>query len=44
MTKTILAALTIVFAVSAGAAGASATPFSTDWTAQVYSMERGINR
>ena len=44
MTKTILAALTIVFAVSAGAAGASATPFSTDWTAHVYSMERGINR
>ena len=44
MTKTILAALTIAFAVSAGAAGASATPFSTDWTAQVYSMERGINR
>ena len=44
MTKTILAALTIIFAVSAGAAGASATPFSTDWTAQVYSMERGINR
>ena len=44
MTKTILAALTIVFAVSAGAAGASATPFSSDWTAQVYSMERGINR
>ena len=44
MTKTILAALTLVLAVSAGAAGASATPYSADWKAEVFSMSKGLNR
>ena len=44
MSKIILAALTIILAVSAGAAGASATPYSADWKAEVFSMSKGLNR
>ena len=43
MTKTILAALTIVFAVSAGAAGASATPYSSVLP-ENYIGAQGLNR